>query len=220
MNDVSTQADAPATPVSVRRRVPGSPLQVTVGLCAALALALVLVTGQRLDAQAGQNTVAVADVESVIRKLAVQDLFQAELNKRQARIQADKQQREAEIEQLQARLKVAAPGTDQAREIENNIVLKTIQLEALLKFEQARLTRDTSLHFAKVYQDVIQSAGRIAAQNGYAVLMYKSPEPDLEKLAPKDLAQVFQNRKVLWHDGAVDLTQQIILQMNNDFNAQ
>ncbi|MEM6551322.1 MAG: hypothetical protein AAF750_04255 [Planctomycetota bacterium] len=192
----------------------------TVGLCAALALALVLVTGQRLDAQAGQNTVAVADVEAVIRKLAVQDTFQAELNTRQAQIQAEKQQREAEIEQLQARLKIAAAGTDQAREIENNIVLQTIQLEALLKFEQARLTRDTALHFAKVYQDVIASAGRIAAQNGYAVLMYKSSEPNLEKLGPKELAQVFQNRKVLWHDGAVDLTQQIILQMNNEFNAQ
>ncbi|MEM1212178.1 MAG: hypothetical protein AAGI68_07750 [Planctomycetota bacterium] len=181
---------------------------------------MILLTGQKLDAHgAAGGPVAVADVEAVIRKLAVQDAFQAELNKRRATIEAEKSQREADIEQLKARLKVAAPGSDQAREIENNIVLQTIQLEALLKFEQARLTRDTSLHFAKVYQDVIQAAGRIAAQNGYKVLMYKSPEPDLEKLAPKDLATVFQNRKVLWHDGAVDLTQQIILQMNNEFNA-
>ena len=59
--------------------------------------------------------------------------------------------------------------------------------------------------------------GRVAKENGYDVVLYKEQEPDFQNVKAEAINQMIQLRKVLWSADDLDLTDQAVTRMNNEY---
>lgn len=189
-------------------------------LAVAIAAGVLLMQRDAVEAQdSGQarGATAVVDLEAVVQRLAEQEEFRGALEKRQNTIKQRQQAEQAEVENLQNALRVLKPGSDDHTKKQEELMQRVIEYQAWLQFEQQRLQRDSTTHIMNLYRKSSAAASELAKSGGYEVLLFRQGEPDYSQLQAKELSTVIQNRKVLWADPKVDLTDQVVQQMNNAY---
>jgi Skp family chaperone for outer membrane proteins len=190
-----------------------------------LTLAAVVLLGGYLTATAqdqgaaGPTRVATVDLQAVFAGLSAQQQHQAQLQQRRTELQQQQTQRQQTIEGLQADLDLLQPGTDAYTAKEDELAAAAIELQTWLQFEQRRILRQEQVHVVGLYRSSMQAISDVAQANGYALVMFDSADPDFNQIqAAEQLRELIQNRKVLYHSPQIDITQQIIQRMNNQFN--
>ncbi|MEM7681970.1 MAG: OmpH family outer membrane protein [Planctomycetota bacterium] len=164
-------------------------------------------------AAATASNTAVLNLSSVLQGLAEQRDFQTQAQAKLAELQAEQQRRRDELANLETEVRMAAEG--EARNAARTRLLEeSIKLDSWTRIQQAQQQQETKLHTINVYRKINQAAGEVAQENGFQVVVATTDIPDLERLNAETLAGVFQSRKVLWHDPAVDVTAAVVQRLN------
>lgn len=177
------------------------------------------VAGARASASlTGQPTaVAVVDIMAVFESLKEKVQVEADLKTRLERINEDEQNRKKDLQALQGDLEILAPGTPAFQEKQDELERGVIELQAWKGFQQKKLHRENAVHIENLYRKTIDSIGAVSRDNGYDIVMFKEKPVNFSSAKPEALPTLIQVRKVLWSSDELDLTEQVIQRMNNEF---
>ena len=203
----------------------------TVILSTALGLTLAALGGvtvgtsfnsQAAEAQAGAKTtsVAVIDLNKVFQNLDQQKNWIASRQAANSKIEGEKAKKDKEIQALRDELKGMKELGGNTQEIENKIVLKSLELQAWMQFEQQKSLRLQRLHLISLYKTTVERAQRLVDQKGYDMLIVTEPDQTLDQLKTEDLQAYIGNRRMLWHRKSVNISDDLITQMNVEYKAR
>ena len=100
---------------------------------------------------------------------------------------------------------------------EREIIQKIAEFRAWQQIQNEFLARDQRLNLIELYGDIDTTVAAVAKREGYDLVLFSTPTPDFEQLNPEQLIQVIGNRRVVYQDDKIDVTQIVLAQMNLDF---
>lgn len=188
---------------------------------AALALGLIGLAVARATTalQAQPNAVAVVRLDKVFDNLKQMQKFKAEETSRREQLQAELKSRQEKLQTQQADLDMLTPGTPGFIQAQEELTRAAIELQVWSQFEQQKLARDAGLQFESLYRDTLGAIGRVAEANGFDLVLYAETEPEFRYENLQQLLTQMSVRKVLYAKEALDVTDQVVQQMNNEFDA-
>ena len=188
-----------------------------------LSLAALVVTaglvGAAASMQAQPTSVAVVNVQEVFNNLKEKTNLEAQMQSRTEKLQQEEQQRRKTIQQLRQDMDVLAPGSDAYKQKEQQLQQKVIDLQVWTKFKQQQLSVERGLQVEGLYRRTLTSVKKIANEAGYDMVLFDEQSPEFNYDNPKQLLTLIQMRKVLYASDEVNITDQVIQRMNNEYEA-
>lgn len=161
--------------------------------------------------------VAVVDVVKVSEALAERRQIEADLQTKADRLKEEDQNRQKKLEQLQKDVEFLAPGTPARDQKTEELERMALELQAWRSFQTNKINRERTLQIENVYRRMLDAVGRVAKENNYDLVLFKETAINFANARPEQVSAVIQVRKVLWSADDLDLTDEIIQRMNNEF---
>lgn len=165
----------------------------------------------------GPNTVAVVDVQQAFNDLDEKIAIEADQQQTLDEIQSKRKLRSDEIEQFQEDLKILSPGNEYNK-VEEKIFFKAAQLEAWLKLQQKKLLTTRAIRYQAVRKKMISTVETLAKNQNIDIVLNKEskiPLPSGQQGRTNEVNVI----TVLWAADPLDLTDQVVQRMNNDWQA-
>ena len=170
------------------------------------------------------TVVATVNLSAVMNGLSERADLSAELAAKVQVIQAEDKRR---TEELQARAMelddVVAP--ERLAALQDELDLLLLQRGAWQQFSQQEIDIDRSLMLEGIFQSMKESALELAEIEGIDLILIETSEDDIQ-IAPdarvsreQQVAEQISSRRVLWREQAIDISDELIIRMNNDYAA-
>lgn len=172
-----------------------------------------LARGEQSSARAGGATsVGVVDLSRVLDEY---QQFQALREQMRSRVQAKETQLQrmmSEAKQLRDIQKDLDPNSDDYRNNESKLTQLVAQVETFRQQTRRDLINEEATLYHNVYQRVRQAVEWVAQQRGVQLVLRVSNDP----ISPDNPEEVIKavNRRVIYHDGALDLTSDVLRVIN------
>jgi Skp family chaperone for outer membrane proteins len=165
-------------------------------------------------APGAQGPVAVLDVEEVLLNYQRANDLRSGLERRRVALEGEDRKRKEEIDRLEAGLAGLTPDSAEYIKQVNAMRRLAIDRDGYLKFEMSLLQAEHHRLLEALYQDVAKMAGIVAQELHYKVVLYtdhKMPKTNNST----ELTAVLKDRKVLWADPSVDITEIVLKRLND-----
>lgn len=186
-------------------------------IVAVVLFSIALGAGAQGLAAARPTKVATVDVLKVFNGLQEKAQIEADIRTRGENLRVEEERRRKELVDLQNDLKILAPDTQAYTQKTQQIQAKLIELRVWSEMQAESLKRESSIQLAALYRKMVESIGRVAQENGYDLVVYKEQEADFHNVKAEAINQLIQMRKVLWSANDMEITDQTITRMNNDY---
>jgi len=191
-------------------------------------IAVVLLTGvllwKRSSAQdrpgaPATSRVAVCDIVQVFNNYTRATDLTAAMNKRRDSLKAENEKRGQAIEALRLELEGLVVGSKKYEAQFSEMQRLTIERDAWMRFQEAMVMRDHHRLTRDMYEEIIKTIGEVAKQRGIDIVLYY-PRADIQSNNTKQLLQQIQARKVLFAADGVDLTDAVLMRLNENYRAR
>lgn len=167
------------------------------------------------------TSVAVVDWFAVTDKVDEWKEMQAELNKlRDSLLEQDSKTQKA-LAELRESVTVLPEGSDTRRREEEKYVIQKLQYEAWKQFRDNKMQTEQARMQVRLYNRITAAVAKVAQRDGWSIILWddsRTKTPVEGKL--DEAAELISRRQVLYsRQDAVDITDEIVLLMNNEFNA-
>ena len=187
-------------------------------IAATCVIASVAYTAGRLMAQ--PSAVANVDIRRILDKIQMRAEMEAELTQMAYRFEQEIKTRK---EQLEARKKESDAVTEptERQTLRDGLALEQLQLNEWANTKLQEADREQALRWEGLYRSVVAEADKLAQAEGYQyVLVYDgTAEFQRERRSQISLAQQvmeqISRRRVLYASKTDDLTEKLIVRMNN-----
>ena len=185
----------------------------------ALCLGYAGLYSQKTEAQAPANAkptaVAVVNIAELIAKCQQNKDFQAEVQKKQVKLQQEQKAREAKINVLRQDLDLIESAQERTKK-EREITKALYEFQAWQNIEQQTLLREQRMFLIELYGEIDQAVAAVAKREGYDLVLFDTPSPDFDQLTAEQLVQVIGNRRVVYRSDKVSLTPVVLEKLNLD----
>ena len=175
-------------------------------------------------ASMGPTVVATVDMQLVMGGLSERADLMVDLAANVQTIGEEEKTRAEEIERLAKELEDVVD--DQRRtSLQDEIDLKILQRMAWLRFTQQEIDIDKSLMLENLFRSMQSAAKELAEIEGIDLVIIDDAGQQFELLPNSQLtregqvAQQMTSRRVLYRDSAIDISEELIIRMNNDYAA-
>lgn len=168
--------------------------------------------------------VATVDVSRVLEQIDERSDWDVRIETLKGSIQQEAATRRSAMERRLAESEEAGTPEDRQR-IRDEIALMQLRLESWAAVKQAEVDREESLKWRSIYRNLRREAQRVAEAEGFAMVMVDDSVGDIRTAAQSQVPlqqQVLEqitNRRILFAANAIDITDQVIVRMNNAANA-
>ncbi len=176
-------------------------------------------TASRPPAQ--PTAVAIVDILNVFAGLKEREVLEAQLNDRMDSRQEQLNEIVEDLKKLDANVQLLVPGTDAHREI----VQEGMEKQAVLKARQEALSQIVSIDMGSVrrnlFMKVEAAIAQIAEREGYDIVLFDDtsfPIPETNA-SDADVYRAIITKSVMYRHESIDITDQVITLMNNEFDA-
>jgi Skp family chaperone for outer membrane proteins len=190
-------------------------------MVASLALALIVTAvavGQNAM-RAEPTAVAVVNVKQVFNALKEKQSIEADLQQRAKQMQGEQDQRRQKLQEMRSNLDVLKPGSSNFEQQRQKLERAVVDFKAWKQYQQQKLQRRRGMEMEGLYRKVVRTAGQVAKDNGYDVVLYDEGDPNFNFQSSKQLSTMIQMRKVLWANQKLSITDQVRTRMNNQFTS-
>lgn len=166
------------------------------------------------------TAVATVDIPSIIDQLEERKVREKELEDRTKARQAQLDEAANQLRTIQADLETLSRNSDeykdkfrQAMEIEAMVKARKTALDQILSMDRGNVTRE-------MYNKVATAVSNIADREGYDIVLFDDSLFPVPEDAPfTDVYRSIVSRSVIYHHESVDITDQVVTLMNNEFTA-
>lgn len=194
----------------------------TISIASILITALIAWTAGASSSRppAQPTAIATVDIMSVIEGLNERDVLKAELESRTEARQEQLNSVVKQLEALDADIQMLKQGTDQHREK----MQEGIELQALAKTRRDVLSQIVSIDNGTVMQKLfvkIETAVQdIAEREGYDIVLFDDTSFEVPADSPnQDVVRAIITKSLIYRHDSIDITQQVITLMNNEYSA-
>ncbi|HSU68848.1 MAG TPA: OmpH family outer membrane protein [Tepidisphaeraceae bacterium] len=168
-----------------------------------------------------QLAIGVVNTTRVLRNMDEAKRLEADFRAQQQSLQAQQQQKEQEIGNLEKhRESGAKPGSDQWNDETNTIDTKRADLEVWRNVQNVQLERQYKRSIAKMYDHIAAAAAEVARQQNLDLIIAdQAPEigPDLDKATVAQLSAALAARAVLFSNKKADITEDVLTVVQKNF---
>ncbi|MFW6033380.1 MAG: OmpH family outer membrane protein [Phycisphaeraceae bacterium] len=190
-------------------------------IVASLALSLLILAGARAgSAMLAQPTaVAVVNLDEVLQNLDERTAIETEIRSQAQNLQQEGEQRRQKVAQLKQQLDEFSPGSTGYQQKEKQLTEDLVELKVWQEVEQQSLDRERVAQSEKLYRKIVGTVGSVADEAGYGVVLAQSDPLQLDYSSAQEFFDQVQQRQVIHAGDQVDLTDQIVQRMNNEYEA-
>jgi len=164
-------------------------------------------------AGAVNSKIGIVSIRNVFRDCKVNASYRDKELAEQAKKNAELDVIEKEIAAQEAGLKALRPGTSDYMKQYEDLLNKQARFEAAKQFvSQQRVLKDRRWT-EDLYKEALRITKELAKQKGLTVVL-EADEPDFPMPSADELMMALQTHKVLYSDGCVDLTAEVVTEMN------
>ena len=183
----------------------------------------------RAEAQAAPTVrkaataVAVMDISQVYRSLKEREAVRADNTRRMEGLKEMQTRQAQEIRQLtqewETMQRMTTGDAAAVRDLGRQIEEKTVNYRVQQEVESLRVQQGYSTAVNRMYRKMTDAAGRVAQDNGYDLVLFDEPVPDFRRIPPQQMDAALGSREVLWAAERLDITDQVVTRMNNEYAA-
>lgn len=193
------------------------------GMVTGLGVCLVaLAFGRTILAQGASPATGRVACVNVMRTLSeyqkYKDLME-EVNAHQQKLQAEESQRRNRIDALSAQIDAMDPEDPTLSARMQELLNMQIDYKNWTEFSRMGLGREIGVWTVRLYNDLRENVQKIAERDGYDLVFYKG-EFEPASWDPEVLQDQIRSIQVLYSKSTVDLTSQVLDQLNTNYRAQ
>lgn len=181
-------------------------------LCS-LVLGVVAATTVHSQNQPTPTQVGFVDVERVLQEYRKRQSVEKELSQRAEQLKTDFKRRRNEIEAKRDKLATLAEGSEEYLQLEREVDIDLLTWKRDQEFEDRKLKAEQNRRIGMLYRELCAEVRAQAEQRGLAAVYAWDPLPAGFETKMNTLA-VIERRDVLWADGRLELTNQVIDALN------
>jgi Skp family chaperone for outer membrane proteins len=183
----------------------------------ALGLLSLAAIGPGQNFVASPSRIAVVDLEEVWKQVEARQEMIADLQGKREELLREREKREKKINNLKQDLDWLPQGSDDQRKKIVEVEEELWQFQAWRQFQENKLVREEKFRYEDLYRITLEAIEEVAKTNQVDVVFFKErTAPNFSRL--QKTAQVLAaigSRKVLYAREDLDLTDQVIVRMNN-----
>ncbi|MCC6908593.1 MAG: OmpH family outer membrane protein [Phycisphaerales bacterium] len=170
---------------------------------------------------AAPTAVAVVDWTAVADKIDLWKDMLAELKALDGDLQRQGSEMQKALTELNESIQVLPEGGPARQRAREEFNLQLLNFNAWKAFAENKLKSEQAKRRIRLYNSITTAVGRIAERDGWQiVLLDDSRSRPIEDTRPEEAANIMNRRQVLYsHAQAVDITDEVVLLMNNEFRA-
>ena len=184
-----------------------------------LGTVIMLLAHQYSTAQVMTNVqtlpVGVVDVRRALRDCSATAKYRERTNEESNRMDAEEDQLTKEVQALAAGLRALKPGTGDYLSQYREYLQKQANLKALQEFNPQQKALKHQQWTQGLYQEILRITKELGAEKGLALVL-ESDEPEFPIQRYEDLAMTLSTHKVLYSSGCVDLTAEVIAELDKE----
>lgn len=170
---------------------------------------------------AAPSAVASIDIQKVLEKISARADTEVEISRLAAGFEKDISDRSKDLE---ARLKATESMTDpaQIQSARDALALENLQLREWTQLKGQELDRERALRFEALYREIRSEAQKLAQVEGYDYVLVNDGAADMKR-DPRSKESYFEQvqqqiarRRVLVTSAKDDITDKLVLRMNNN----
>jgi Skp family chaperone for outer membrane proteins len=197
---------------------------IAIVLVGALCLHTLSVEGSRpLRVAAEPTPVAVVDVARVLEQIDERSEWDIRIEALRGSIQREAAKRR---EAMDKRLKESEQATnpEDRQKIRDEVALMQLRLEQWGALKTAEVDREESLKWRSIYRNLRRESQRVAEAEGYEMVMVDDSVGDVQTMTQskvplqQQVLEQITNRRILFAANTIDITDQVIVRMNNAAN--
>jgi Skp family chaperone for outer membrane proteins len=193
----------------------------------ALAVSLVLLVhtmsvnaSRPTTVQADPTSVAVVEVSRVLDQIDEKSEWEIRIDALKSAIQQEGVSRQQAMERRLAESE-SATSPEQRQDIRDEVALMQLRLEQWANMKAVEVDREQSLMWRSIYRNLRREAERVAEAEGYALVLVDDSGGEIRTQSGTQVplqTQVLQqitSRRILFAANVTDISDQIIVRMNN-----
>lgn len=163
--------------------------------------------------------IATVDIIRLVDKLNEKSDWDVQLSALTKRIQAELDSRRKSIEE-QVKALESAPD-DQKAAMRDKIELEDLQLREWANYKRAEIDRERALMWQSMYRNIREESQKLAQAEGFDIILVNDGVTDLtlqrDSQVPMEqqAQEQIMRRRVLYANPSIDVTDKLILRMNN-----
>ncbi|MBL4808755.1 MAG: OmpH family outer membrane protein [Phycisphaerales bacterium] len=166
------------------------------------------------------TAIAVVDIMNIIDGLNERTVLEGQLEARMEARQEQLNEVVKQLEALDADIQILEPGTDAYREKFQEGMEKQALAETRRKILSQLVSIDTGSVMAGLYTKIETAIHDIADREGYDIVLFDDSSFGLPDGAPNpDVIRAIITKSVVYRHDSIDITQQVITLMNNEYSA-
>ena len=123
------------------------------------------------------------------------------------------------VQLLESDLGLLSPGTPEHLETEESLVRESGRLKAFIDYAAVKLDRLESSYLRELYEKIKAGAGELAMEHGIDIVFVDDSIVDLPLEAQaKEMMRQISARRTLYTNEGIDVTEELMMRMNNEFN--
>lgn len=172
----------------------------------------------------GPTVVATVDLQRVMDSLVERADLEAALTAQSQQILAERDRRQAEIEQLGGDLEAMADGPEKAR-MQEDLDLKLLQEMAWIRFVQQEIDIEKSLMLENLYRSMQKNIAELADIEGIDLVLINDGNNEfsvaggMQISRQEQLREQISLRRILYRNQSIDISDDLIIRMNNEYAA-
>jgi Skp family chaperone for outer membrane proteins len=216
MTDVST-------PQSLRHHRLAAPAIIALALVL-LAFSIAVDASRPIRIVADPTPVAVVNVSRIFDEIDERSEWDIRIEAIRASIQKEAAGRQAAMERRLGESE-SAPSADDRQRIRDEVALMQLRFEQWATVKNQEIDREESLKWRSIYRNMKREAARVAEAEGYAMVMINDSIGEIQTNAgtqtplQQQVVEQIMNRRVLFARETIDISDQVIVRMNNAANA-
>lgn len=184
-----------------------------------LGIAIMLLAHQYSTAQVMTNAqtlpVGVVDVRRALRDCNATAKYRERTNAENAKMQDEMKQLDNEIKALATGLNALKPGSSDYLSQYKEYVQKQATYKALQEFNPQQAALKHQQWTQNLYEEILRITKELGTEKGLALVL-ESDEPEFPIQRYEDLAMTLSTHKVLYSSGCVDLTNEVIAELDKE----
>jgi len=161
--------------------------------------------------------VGVVDLNSVFEKYEKRKMFDAQLKEQEKQYQKIVNDKKKELVSLSEKIQLLDLGSEARKKDEETFEKKNMELESYAKFAEKSLMKKYKDYFESLYTEVCKEVEDIGRREQYDLII-KKEEPELQSGGISELQFKVGIKTVLYHSDAVNITNQVIDNLNKKYS--
>ncbi len=161
--------------------------------------------------------IGVVDLNAVFEKYEKRKASDAQLKEQEKQYQKIINDKKKELVSLNEKIQLLDLGSEARKKDEETFEKKNMELESYAKFAEKSLMRKYKEYFGRLYAEVHKEVEDIGRREQYDLII-KKEEPELQSGGISELQFKVGIKTVLYHSESVDMTNQVIDNLNKKYS--